>query len=141
MTKSRLIPLLYLFLALVVFTSCSKDDDPEPNNTDLLTLGEWDAVSGYSMGQDVTNRLLEEADYDINQLSIRFDRNGEYRETYGRTILGTWVFSDNEEVIMFDTGEVYEHRATVTRLTNDELYLEVNWFGPLVELRFTKRQQ
>lgn len=143
MNKFRL---LYFFIAAVCavsFTSCSDDEDAEPSQQALLTAGEWQGASVYFDNQDFTQLFRDSVDFDVNDFSYRFDDNGEYRRTYGRTILGTWEFAgpDQEELIL-DRGTTYESRATINELTPTELRLESTaWFGPQlppIEIRFTR---
>ena len=139
MTRLRLLYCIMATVCFVSFTSCDDDDDDEPSQQALLTAGEWEGASIYFDGQDLTQFFRDSVDLDIRELSYRFDDNGEYRQTYGRTVLGTWEFSDaNKQKVLFDKGETYEDRATINELTSSDLHLEVLWFGPPVELRFRK---
>lgn len=143
MHKFRLLYFFVAALCVVSFTSCSDDDDAEPSQQALLTAGEWEGARIYLDNQDYTEYFRDSVDFDIREFSYRFDDNGEYRQTYGRTVLGTWEISDiDEELIVLDRGETYESRLTINRLTDTELHLESTaWFGPQappLEFRFTR---
>ncbi|GAB3527963.1 hypothetical protein GCM10027443_05120 [Pontibacter brevis] len=109
----------------------------------MLTAGEWQGSRVYVDNQDFTQYFRDSIEFDVTEFSYRFDDNGEYRQTYGRTILGTWEFSDiDPEQIVLDRGESYESRVTINELSATELHLEsTGWFGPQappIEIRFTR---
>lgn len=143
MNKFRLLYFFVVSLCLISFTSCSDDDDAEPSQQALLTAGEWEGSAVYFDNQDYTQFFRDSADFNINEFSYRFDDNGEYRQTYGRTIVGTWELAGTDQnEIIFDRGEPFESRATINELTATELRLEsTQWFGPQLpplEFRFTR---
>lgn len=145
MNKLRLLHFFVATLCLISFTSCDNDDDAEPSQQALLTAGEWQGASVYLNGADSTQFFRTAVDFDVNELSYRFDDNGEYRQIYDPvpTILGSWELSGTDpEVIIFDRGETYQSEATIIDLTATELRLQSNkWFGsqsPPVEIVYTR---
>ncbi|MBD1395819.1 hypothetical protein H9Q13_01465 [Pontibacter sp. JH31] len=137
MKTQRIIPFLFAAL-LLVFTSCDKDDeDKEPSRSDLLTTGLWTGSSVYIQGQDISQLLRDSANFDVRQLSTRFDKNGEYRETFGRTIVGTWEFVNNEQEILFDKGTNQAYTVKINKLNATELYYEQEIDGLPFEFRFS----
>ncbi len=134
--------LLYLFVAatcMLTFASCDKDKDAEPSQQRMLTASQWQGAEIYYNNDNFTAFFRDSLDFNIKELGYRFDDNGEYRQTFGRTILGTWEFEGaDKDVILFDKQEQFEERSTINKLTDTELYLDVNWFGPPVELRFKR---
>ncbi|MFD2245294.1 hypothetical protein [Pontibacter ruber] len=139
MKNLRLITLLFLSFFVVTLASCDDDDeDKDPSRTDLLTAGLWTGNSVYYQGQDVSQFLRDSAQFEIKDLTTRFDKNGEYRETLGRTIVGTWEFANNEQDIIFDKGTNNELTVNVTRLTATEFYYEQDFQGTILEFRFLR---
>ncbi|WP_460879438.1 lipocalin-like domain-containing protein [Pontibacter rugosus] len=126
---------------MITFSSCDKDEDSEPSQQALLTDGEWQGTAVYYNGNNETRFFRDTIEFDVSEIRLRFDDNGEYRQTYGRTVLGTWEFEGNEqEIVILDSGEAYEDRVFINELSSSRLHLDVSWFGPPVELRFTKRR-
>lgn len=139
MKIKQLLSFLFCMVLLVSMTSCDKDDeDKEPSKNDLLTAGLWTGNSVYVQGQDITQLLRDSADFDVRQLSTRFDKNGEYRETYGRTIVGTWEFTNNEQRILFDKGTSQAYTVEITKLNATEFYYEQDIDGFPFEFRFSR---
>lgn len=138
MKNVRLITLLLLSLFILILPSCDKDEDKEPSKTDFLTAGVWTGNSVYVQGQDVTQFLRDSAQFEIKDLSTRFDKNGEYRETFGRTVVGTWEFINNEQSILFDKGTTNEYSVKVTKLTASDFYYEQDFQGTPFEFRFVR---
>ena len=146
MNKIKLLQFFVATLFVVSFTSCDKDEDTEPSQQALLTAEEWTGASVYVDGQNYTQYFSDSLGFDIVEMSYRFDDNGEYRYTYGQTVLGTWEFSgDEQSAIILDKGKSFEDEVTIINLTSDELYLEVNWWYDSstgesipVELRFSR---
>ncbi|GAB3203277.1 hypothetical protein ABID22_000933 [Pontibacter aydingkolensis] len=125
MPKSRLLPLLLLLLT-VAFTSCDKDkdEDPAPTNTDFLTAGTWKGFGIYYAGQNLTNEFAEDG-YDMTKYSLRFEKNGNFTETYdGSSSPGKWEFANNEKTILLNKGTSDEFPLTVNKLDAQELYIE-----------------
>ena len=136
MKNFRLITLLLLTVFATTLASCDKDEDKEPSKTDLLTAELWTGNSVYVNGRDESKFLRDSLQFDIRQLTTKFEKNGEYRETYGRTLLGTWELIDNEQTILFDKGTNNEYEVKITKLTATEFYYEQDIEGVPFEFRF-----
>jgi hypothetical protein len=139
MKNIRLITLLFLSLFAITLAGCDNDDeDKDPSKTDLLTAGLWTGNSVYVQGQDITQLLRDSSKFEIKDLSTRFDKNGEYRETLGRTLVGTWEFANNEQSILFDKGTANEYTVKITKLSATEFYYEQDIQGTPFEFRFLR---
>jgi hypothetical protein len=123
MRRNILFTLILFFLTFILFTACSKKNDPNVSKTDMLVAQEWKGDQVMVNGIDVAGR--QEVIAEIGQIKtvrIKFDKNGSYKATYtnnqgDQTETGTWAFNDNQTMMTFDLyGEV-----TVVRLTNKNL--------------------
>lgn len=125
MKIKKLLTFLFALLLVTSMTSCDKDEDKEPSNTDLLTANTWTGNSLWAFGNDISDLFLEELGYDIKKNTVKFDKAGKYVDSYERSSLnGTWEFADNDKSIIFDKGTEDEYTAKVLILTNTELRLE-----------------
>ena len=125
MQTYRLLPVILLLLSFV-FTACDKDDDtpPAPTKTDLLTSSTWKGVGVYYMNQDVS-KIFADNGYDIQKYSIKFDKSGNYTETYdGQNTSGKWEFANNEQALLLNRGTSDEFNLRLLKLDDKNLYIE-----------------
>lgn len=129
---------LCALLLPVFLVSCGKDDDDDDvsPNVALLTAGEWNGDAVYFNGEDITDILIEEEDFDIRDYSSEFERDGTYTDSFeGQVSLeGDWEFENNERVIVFDKGTDEEYTVVVSKLDEDELNYVQNGY----EFRFVR---
>lgn len=126
MHKLRLLTQLAFLFLFVGLSSCDKDEDKEPTRSELLTGGTWSGFAVYADNQDVTQLFKEELEYDITKNTLKFNSDGTYADTYERvTVSGTWEFTNNEQSILFDKGDIdNEYTAKVSKLDGQDLYLQ-----------------
>ncbi|MGB7784588.1 MAG: hypothetical protein WBL27_00675 [Salinimicrobium sp.] len=97
MTKKISISILFCFL--LIFSSCSKDDDQKKSNEQLLT-GAWKVTASnayfYYEGelQDADEDSFDTAPYDI--LTLEADGTAYYEtQEYEEKFVGKWSLNDN----------------------------------------------
>lgn len=136
MNKQRLLLFFCALLLPVFLVSCGDDDDDDVSpNVSFLTAGEWTGNAIYQDGEDITDEVFE-LGFDVTKYNLKFNRDGTYQDRYpGQSFPGgTWVFENNERVIVFEKGTDDEYTVVVSKLDNDELiYLDSGF-----EFRFVR---
>ncbi|QCR22659.1 hypothetical protein [Pontibacter sp. SGAir0037] len=136
MKKLHLVSLLILCLFSFTFVSCDKDDDEiaDPAKT-MLTAGEWTAetilidnmdiallIELFPEYEDIFNEM-----FDFSTWKFKFEDNGTANVMVdGEGGNTTWEFANNQQSIIFAKGTSEEFTAKINRLTDTELYLEMD---------------
>lgn len=103
-------PILYLLalVAIFVFLSCDKSDDPQPtakNVEELLALHTW-KLEEYRFNQNNVLTYYKRgvtsngAAFDPDSIKLKTDFTGTYYNAAGVTTNFTWSFQDNEKTKM-----------------------------------------
>jgi hypothetical protein len=119
--------------------SCSKyDDGPffSLRTKKGRLVGEWELDKVIQNGQ--TQSL--DSDYDI---IWEFERDGDFEQTleygsYSYGYNGDWEFDNNGEELEIEINEYGTQTYEINRLTNNELWIEINDGGDKRELEFEK---
>lgn len=124
-----LIPVSLVFCFVVLtFSSCNKDkneEDDKLSNTDLLCK-QWSVAT-------INDTAVFEWD-ELQAVILGFESDGDYKETWIYDVddieeyYGKWEWQYNEERIYF-TGDVDFEDVEIKRLTQNELWFEVNDYG------------
>ena len=136
MNKNNVIALT---LVMMISYSCSKyDDGPffSLRTKKGRLVGEWELDKVIQNGQ--TQSL--DSDYDI---IWEFERDGDFEQTleygsYSYGYNGDWEFDDNGEELEITINGYGTQTWEINRLTNDELWIEINSGGNKQEYEFEK---
>jgi hypothetical protein len=136
MNKNNVIALT---LVMMISYSCSKyDDGPffSLRTKKGRLVGEWELDKLILNGQ--TQSL--DSDYDI---IWEFERDGDFEQTleygsYSYGYNGDWEFDNNGEELEIEINEYGTQTYEINRLTNNELWIEINDGGDKRELEFEK---
>ena len=136
MNKNNVIALT---LVMMISYSCSKyDDGPffSLRTKKGRLVGEWELDKVILNGQ--TQSL--DSDYDI---IWEFERDGDFEQTleygsYSYGYNGDWEFDDNGEELEIQINGDGTQTFEINRLTNNELWLEINDGGDKTEYEFEK---
>ena len=136
MNKNNVIALT---LVMMISYSCSKyDDGPffSLRTKKGRLVGEWELDKVIQNGQ--TQSL--DSDYDI---IWEFERDGDFEQTleygsYSYGYNGDWEFDDNGEELEIQINGDGTQTFEINRLTNNELWLEINDGGDKTEYEFEK---
>jgi hypothetical protein len=136
MNKNNVIALT---LVMMISYSCSKyDDGPffSLRTKKGRLVGEWELDKVILNGQ--TQSL--DSDYDI---IWEFERDGDFEQTleygsYSYGYNGDWEFDNNGEELEIEINEYGSQTYEINRLTNNELWIEINDGGDKRELEFEK---
>ena len=136
MNKNNVIALT---LVMMISYSCSKyDDGPffSLRTKKGRLVGEWELDKLIQNGQ--TQSL--DSDYDI---IWEFERDGDFEQTleygsYSYGYNGDWEFDDNGEELEIQINGDGTQTFEINRLTNNELWLEINDGGDKTEYEFEK---
>jgi hypothetical protein len=136
MNKNNVIALT---LVMMISYSCSKyDDGPffSLRTKKGRLVGEWELDKVILNGQ--TQSL--DSDYDI---IWEFERDGDFEQTleygsYSYGYNGDWEFDNNGEELEIEINEYGTQTYEINRLTNNELWIEINDGGDKRELEFEK---
>ncbi|MBB6612020.1 hypothetical protein H7F15_13300 [Pontibacter sp. Tf4] len=141
MNKLHLRYLLCAVLLPLFLVSCGNDDDDDPAdnvspNVALLTAGVWTGDAIIIEGEDVTDEILEDQEFDFRLYTTEFERDGTYNESYdGDTqVDGKWEFQNDERIIVFEKGTATEYYVVVAKLDEDEFF----YVQEGVEFRFVR---
>ena len=118
--------LLYsLLIGLLIFSSCSNNDD---NETELSVIGGWTVSESKLNGEIVTNqsviRLLTADNRTEFRYLIDIDGNLELRIEQGN-----WSKNGNTLTIDFDNVDIKTNIYTITELTNSSMKWESELSG------------
>ena len=136
MNKNNVIALT---LVMMISYSCSKyDDGPffSLRTKKGRLVGEWELDKVIQNGQ--TQSL--DSDYDI---IWEFERDGDFEQTleygsYSYGYNGDWEFDNNGEELEIALNGYGTQTWEINRLTNNELWLEINDGGDKTEYEFEK---
>ena len=136
MNKNNVIALT---LVMMISYSCSKyDDGPffSLRTKKGRLVGEWELDKVIQNGQ--TQSL--DSDYDI---IWEFERDGDFEQTieygsYSYGYNGDWEFDDNGEELEIEISGYGTQTWEINRLTNNELWIEINDGGDKTEYEFEK---
>ena len=136
MNKNNVIALT---LVMMISYSCSKyDDGPffSLRTKKGRLVGEWELDKLIQNGQ--TQSL--DSDYDI---IWEFERDGDFEQTleygsYSYGYNGDWEFDNNGEELEIEINEYGSQTYEINRLTNNELWIEINDGGDKTEYEFEK---
>ena len=136
MNKNNVIALT---LVMMISYSCSKyDDGPffSLRTKKGRLVGEWELDKLIQNGQ--TQSL--DSDYDI---IWEFERDGDFEQTleygsYSYGYNGDWEFDNNGEELEIALNGYGTQTWEINRLTNNELWIEINDGGDKTEYEFEK---
>ena len=136
MNKNNVIALT---LVMMISYSCSKyDDGPffSLRTKKGRLVGEWELDKVIQNGQ--TQSL--DSDYDI---IWEFERDGDFEQTleygsYSYGYNGDWEFDNNGEELEIALNGYGTQTWEINRLTNNELWIEINDGGDKTEYEFEK---
>jgi hypothetical protein len=119
--------IIYLFItASLLFTSCSKDDEPVLSRTEMISrTWVWEEVTHTSTTngtvttdiQDLSNSDYEQEFKEDGTLEIRND---------GTTLTGTWSFVNDytlHTIFDFDPNTIYS--SAIIKLSTEELWISL----------------
>lgn len=136
MKKIKSLLVLFILGSLLLFSSCSKDDDPTLTKTQLLTQNTWKYSSGTS-----TNPLVQALMGLLAGTEYVFKTDKTYSVTQlGQSIAsGKWEFSSDETKIILDKGSVDESTLEIVTLDGSNLEVKEVDGGFTTTIKYVKK--
>ena len=123
--------IFFAFIAILSFTSCNKNDNPPPSNSDYITKSSWKFDKAMSGGADVSSFV--NACYKDNTMTFQANGNGSLDEGATKCNAGdpqitnfTWNFTNNGTTLNV-TGNIFAGQSgafTVLTLNDTQLVLQ-----------------
>jgi hypothetical protein len=136
---------IFFTVMIVLFSGCSKDDDPPKTNTELITgkkffLRGWTIDPPISFGGNTISNLYQNVDacekdnfriYDQDG-SVVFD-DGEIKCEAGtpQTETGSWAFANEETILTITYANGLSEDFKIEALTADRLEVSVDFVDDL----------
>jgi len=110
----------------IVFTACSKDDDPKPSDNSKI-VGTWRFEIGVDSLFDKDNQLVSvdttlAADLDLDNPSITFEQNGKVSSILSDTTTGTYTL--NGKILEIVSSDGISQQLNVITLDGTQLVFE-----------------
>ncbi|WP_044398346.1 lipocalin family protein [Lacinutrix sp. Hel_I_90] len=119
--------LLALFIGLLIFSSCSNDDDD--NETELSVVGGWTVGATTLNGEIITNQSITRLLSAENRAEFRYlilVGEGDLELT---VFQGNWSRDGNTLTIVFDDADMGTNIYNITELTSNSMTWESEILG------------
>tara|TARA_B100000683_G_scaffold246251_1_gene257757 strand:- start:219 stop:659 length:441 start_codon:yes stop_codon:yes gene_type:complete len=131
--------LLVLLFFILFLHGCSKNNDIDGVNHIPPFLGSNRIAGDWELEKISFNGQSSSGNFD---LTWTFERDGDFEQfldygSYSYAYAGNWEFDDNGEeleIVVMGSAVTYE----INRLTSNELWLEQNYNGNVMEYEFEK---
>lgn len=136
MKKIKSLLAFFILGSILLFSSCSKDDDdPAITKTQLLTQNTWKYSSGTSSDPAIQVFLVL---YTGQEYTFKIDKT--FTGTLGGfPVSGVWEFSENEANLLLDKGTSDEAEFEIAKLDATNLELKAVDAGIVTILKYTKK--
>ncbi len=120
-TKNYFSLILLLFVVCVGFTSCSDDDNDDPQTSvSQIIIGEWDSEFLGRMSYDEVEELdLNDKTISKHYMYFTFNSNGRGYDIYYNGDRSDWDWEIIEDVLYTSDGDKYE----IVKFNKNVIYL------------------
>ena len=120
-----------LFIGLLIFSSCSSNDDNDNNEIELSVIGGWKVDESKLNGEIVTNQSVTRLLSAENRSEFRYliDVGNPGGELELRIFQGNWSKNGNILTIDFDNADMGTKVYTVSELTSNSMTWESEILG------------